>query len=95
MDASTEHAKKPERLPRGHLGRFARRATPPTQFDSAIRHMVKDDRPATLVELFDNRASYHTIRDWRRGKLKAPVWAIELLCTRLETPLAILRAIPR
>lgn len=95
MVDSSEHADKREATPRGHLGRFARSATPRTLFDSAIRDMIADDRPATVVALFDDRASFHTIRDWRRGKLRPPIWAIELLRARLLAPLAKLEEIRR
>jgi hypothetical protein len=32
-----------------------------------------------MVELLGGRAAVRTILDWRRGRRKAPVWAIDVL----------------
>lgn len=64
---------------RDHAGRFKRLVSPRNAIDRAIREMAADDKPATLVALFDGRASYHTIRSWRRGQAGMPQWAIDLL----------------
>ena len=95
MENEAETTQKRDQQPKDHFCRFARRRTPRTQFDRVVRMLAKDDKPATMVALFDNRASHHTIRDWRRGKLRAPAWAIELLRAKLSAPLAILDEIRR
>lgn len=43
-----------------------------------------------LHKLFRGRASPHTIRDWRRGKRKAPAWARALLLEAVEKRIAAL-----
>jgi hypothetical protein len=40
-------------------------------------------RAADLVALFDNRATYAAIQNWRSGR-NAPAWAIELVCQKLD-----------
>jgi len=80
--------KEREQTPRDHRGRFKPSVTPRNGIDSAISLLARDNRPETLVSLFDGRASYHTIRDWRRGKNSAPQWAIDLLHAKISAPLA-------
>jgi hypothetical protein len=45
-------------------------------------------RAADLVALFDGRAKYGAIQNWRAGH-KAPAWAIELACAKLNARLNI------
>lgn len=73
--------KERSKAPRDHTGRFERLAVPRNTVDRAIRLLAPDDRPATLVSLFNNRAGYHTIRGWRK-RGRAPRWAVELLQTK-------------
>lgn len=56
--------------------------------------MVPNDRPDTLVALFDGRASYHTIRNWRRGKNITPKWAVDLLRAKHDARGAAIDTIP-
>lgn len=37
-----------------------------------------------LAELIGSRASWHTLRDWCRGRRRPPQWAWQLLLTALE-----------
>jgi hypothetical protein len=71
-------APKGKRGPRDHLGRFKRLDAPRNAVDRAIRLIAPDDRPETLMALFDNRVGYHTIRSWRR-RGHAAQWAVDLL----------------
>lgn len=59
-------------------GRFKRSVVPRNTIDHAIRVLAPDDRPQTLVALFDGRVGYHTIRGWRK-RARAPQWAVDLL----------------
>lgn len=43
-----------------------------------------------MWEALQGRASKHTIRDWRRGKRKAPDWALALLREELDRRMAAL-----
>src|SRR6266571_4743143 len=72
---------------RDHMGRFTRTASPRNGLDKAVRALAPNDRPETIRALFDNRASHHTIRDWRRGKAPAPQWALDLIRAKLSAPL--------
>ena len=38
----------------------------------------------SLLELFDNRASYEAIKAWRFGWRRAPLWACELLKAKIR-----------
>jgi hypothetical protein len=38
-----------------------------------------------MAELLGGRAAVRTILDWRRGRRKAPVWAMEVLQEALRT----------
>ena len=76
---------------RDHAGRFKRSALPRNAIDRAIRTLAPNDRPQTLVDLFDGRANYHTIRSWRRGQVGTPQWALDLISAKLEGPLAALK----
>lgn len=71
--------KERKQTPRDHAGRFKRLEAPRNALDHLVRLLVPNDRPETLVALFEGRASYHTIRDWRRGRRGTPRWAAELL----------------
>lgn len=71
----TEEAK---RAARDHAGKFKRPDVPRNSIDRAIRLLAPNDRPETLIALFDGRAGYHTIRGWRK-RARAPQWAVELL----------------
>lgn len=82
MDSGGERqdtGKEAHKAVRDVAGRFKRSASPRNAIDRAVRMLAPDDRPQTLVDLFDGRASYHTIRGWRRGQVGTPQWAIDLL----------------
>ncbi len=54
--------------------------------DRAIKAAC-DPYPVTrqrLLDLFDNRAPFTSIKLWRYGWTRPPAWAIELLQTKLE-----------
>lgn len=70
--------------PRDHSGKFKRLVAPRNSVDHAIRVLARDDQPETLVALFDGRASYHTIRSWRK-RARAPQWAVDLLRAKTAT----------
>lgn len=82
-----------KRAARDYAGRFKRSDTPRNIIDKVIRNMAPNDRPSTLVALFDGRASYHTIRDWRRGRYGPPRWAVELLQEKTAAHLAAIAQI--
>lgn len=46
-------------------------------------------RAANLVALFDGRATYSAIQNWRSGR-NAPAWAIDLACQKLNKRLAVM-----
>ncbi len=63
-----------------------------TPFGGAARELGIDS-DLRLRAMLNNRVSKHVIRNWRRGKNKAPQWAILVLeaeCDRISE--AILRA---
>ena len=38
-----------------------------------------------MVELLGGRAAVRTVLDWRRGRRRVPIWAIEVLQEALKT----------
>lgn len=50
--------------------------------EKLIAWLAPDGRRETILALFDNRTTWNTIRDWRRGKRHVPQWAIDALTAR-------------
>lgn len=51
----------------------------PLPIAAALKRLVPSGRRADLIALFDGRAPWLTIRDWRRGRRSIPQWARDLL----------------
>ena len=79
-----------------HVESFAAPPSPRTEFDRALLRLIglrakhqldgrRDGRHAAMRKALDDRATFHQIRDWRRGKARPPQWAIELVATKLES----------
>jgi hypothetical protein len=49
---------------------------------------------ATLLELFDNRASFAAITAWRFGWRNPPLWAARLLATKMQKRISEMQAAP-
>ena len=73
-----------------HVESFAPQAFPRSDFDHALlaylalnaRHGVdgmRDGRRAAMVAVFNGRATWDAIRQWRRGVARAPQWAWDML----------------
>ena len=67
---------KAERTAPRHCESLARTVAP---LEKAIRLLAADGTQESILALFDNRTTWNTIRDWRRGKRKVAPWAIELI----------------
>ena len=79
-----------------HVERFPARLVPRSEFDLALLKLLRlsprsgadglrDGRRRAMVQALDCRASYDQIRHWRRGRRRAPQWAIELLTRQLDS----------
>jgi hypothetical protein len=56
----------------------------PCPFERAIRLLVPSRSHKAMVDLFDGRYGYWSIRNWRRGKRPPPRWALDRLAARLR-----------
>lgn len=75
--APLDHALNFDRLPDSHYFRLA------------LAVLVPNGSPEAAFEaLFDGRAKYDTISNWRYGRRHAPQWANQLLADKLEAKLA-------
>jgi len=98
MDLAPGAERAPNRVRgrQGHLWWARRRAAPPRKA-TALSDLGKAVQPlfpwhvveypgllAGLSQLFGGRASTHTIRDWIRGRRKAPKWAWALVALEAE-----------
>lgn len=54
-------------------------AVAPSPFRSAIERLQPGANRQHMIELFGDRTTWNTIRDWWRGKRHAPTWALDLL----------------
>ena len=52
--------------------------------EAAIRYLVPSRSRADIVALFDQRAAYQSIMNWRQGRRHLPEWARELLTKKLR-----------
>lgn len=80
---------------------FATCASPHNEFDRVMLLLTgykprvfrerkpPDGRYAAMRQLLDNRATFNQVRDWRRGKAKAPAWAIALIREKLTARRAL------
>ena len=77
-----------------HVESFADRVATRSNFDAALlaylalhprsgRDGLRDGRRAAMRRALDNRATWHQIKDWRRGWRPAPQWAKDLLAQKL------------
>lgn len=78
-----------------HVESFPRHAVPRSAFDLALLKLLRlkaldgrdgltDGRRRAMVQALDGRVSYDQIRHWRRGRRRAPQWAIEMLTRQLD-----------
>ena len=78
-----------------HLESFPPQVSPRTPFDRAMltylgllardgRDGMRDGRRAAMRAALDNLATWSQIREWRRGRAKAPAWAIDMLAKKIE-----------
>lgn len=83
-----------------HIGPLDRPTVPRSNFDRAMlaylqltaldgRNGLSDGRRRRMVTALNNRASWETIRHWRRGTRPAPQWAVELLDSKIAARQAI------
>jgi hypothetical protein len=72
--AAQKHVPRTKAPPRNVIGR-------------AIAALIPDNTPRFywhVIELFQERASYSQIKDWRRGKAKTPAWTLSVLELELQ-----------
>ena len=73
-----------------HVDNFKRYPVPRSSFDRALLALLAlrphngldgstDGRRAAMRHALDNRASWPSIRHWRRGTRQAPQWAVDLI----------------
>ena len=75
-------AKNHERTTAGHLTPVSLQAAPPLITDM-IRALVPSGKHADIMALFEYRTTFGTIKGWRKGRRRAPQWAIDLCVRRL------------
>ena len=84
-----------ERAAREHVLSVPTHLSPRTEFDRALLLLLnlqvkhqrdgrRDGRYAAMRAALNQRATDHQIRDWRRGKVSPPQWAVDLIATKLE-----------
>lgn len=66
-----------------HPENFALRSYP-TWFARAVALLNPPQTRASLVKLFQGRATSEQIRNWRRGLCRAPQWAADMLAAEIE-----------
>ena len=77
---------------RGHHLRHSKRPSPrytadyQNPFGGAAKALAIDS-DKRLREMLNNRVAVSTIRDWRRGKAKAPQWAMAVLADEYDRQL--------
>ena len=87
-------AVKARRAQCGHVGPLKDRGSTRTKFDAAILALIdkrprtgatglRDGRRKAMLAALDGEATYHQIKDWRRGKSKPPQWAVDKINTKL------------
>jgi len=51
--------------------------------EHVIRKLVPSGRRAEITALFDGKAPYNSIKDWRKGRRYPPAWAIDMVQKRV------------
>jgi hypothetical protein len=59
--------------------------SPVAALNDTIQALAPGARGAALVPLFDGKASRRQIANWRAGIRGVPLWAVELLRTKIRT----------
>jgi len=54
------------------------------ELNNLIRMLRPNATRTELLDLFDNRASWHSIESWRLGRRYVAPWAIQLLNERID-----------
>ena len=81
---------------REYVESLARFAAPRSKFDEKLCALLdlmprtgidgmRDGRRAAMRTALNYRATWPQIREWRRGRRRAPEWAIALLDRQIET----------
>ena len=76
-----------------HIARLAEIASPRSKFDQALLDYLEiaprsgatglcDGRRAAMLNALEGRATWSQIREWRRGRARAPQWALDLLAEK-------------
>lgn len=92
-----------------HLASFEPRPATRSNFDAALlaylerqprsgRDGLRDGRRAAMLAVFEGRATWHQIKDWRRAWRRVPAWAWDMLDSKLaarERNTAIARNLAR
>ena len=83
-------AARARNAPLNHIDQLAERAAPRSPFDQALLDYLQlaprsgatglcDGRRFAMVRALESRATWSQIREWKRGRRRAPQWAIDLL----------------
>lgn len=79
-----------------HVESFAAPTSPRTPFDKALltylgllarhgRDGTRDGRRSAMLQALEGKATWSQVREWRRGRARAPQWAIVLLNKKIES----------
>lgn len=77
-----------------HVATFLAYAAPRSNFDKLLLRLLelqarhgrdgrRDGRRAAMLSALNGRASWSQIREWRRGRRWAPIWAWDLLESKI------------
>ena len=77
--ACSSNADAPESHPR-----LSSRHKSPQAFELALQRLGAAGSTTQVTALFDGHATWHQVRDWRRGRARVPQWAWDYLDLLLE-----------